>query len=262
MRDKARDRHPIKVSPLIHKPALRLLPAVSDSVRMLLVGSQMENRLLAALPDPTRSALIARAECVALAQKEVVVERGAMLSDVYFPLSGILSLVVRMTDAAAVEIATVGNEGFVGAAAYLGAARSPAEVVVQIPGEALKVPLDALPREADRLLERYIAALMMQMSQSTACNYLHSVGQRLCRWLLMMHDGVESDELELTQEFLAQMLAVRRPTVSEVAGVLQESAIIEYHRGRIRILDRARLEAGACECYRIVRAELDRVFAA
>ena len=111
MRDKARDRHPIKVSPLIHKPALRLLPAVSDSVRMLLFGSQMENRLLAALPDPTRSALIARAECVALAQREVVVERGAMLSDLYFPLSGILSLVVRMTDAAAVEIATVGTRG-------------------------------------------------------------------------------------------------------------------------------------------------------
>jgi CRP-like cAMP-binding protein len=98
------------------------------------------------------------------------------------------------------------------------------------------------------------------MSQSTACNYLHSVGQRLCRWLLLMHDGVDRDELELTQEFLAQMLAVRRPTVSEVAGVLQEAGIIEYHRGRIRILDRARLEEGACECYRIVRAELDGVF--
>lgn len=200
----------------------------------------MENRLLAALPDPTRSALIARADRIALAQKVVVVERGASVSELYFPLSGMLSMVVRMADTAAVEVATVGNEGFVGAAAYLGAERSPAEVVVQIPGEAL----------------------MTQMSQSTACNYLHSVGQRLCRWLLMTHDGVEGDELELTQEFLAQMLAVRRPTVSEVAGVLQEAGIIEYHRGRIRILDRARLEQGACECYGIVRAELDRVFAA
>lgn len=220
----------------------------------------MENRLLAALPGPTRSALVGRAERIALAQKEVVVERGASVGEVYFPLNGLLSLVVRVNDAAAVEVATVGNEGFVGAAAYLGGARSSAEVVVQIPGEALKVPLDALPAEADPLLERYIAALMTQMSQATACNYLHSVGQRLCRWLLMMHDGVESDELDLTQEFLAQMLAVRRPTVSEVAGVLQESRIIEYHRGRIRILDRARLQAGACECYGIVRAELDRVF--
>jgi CRP-like cAMP-binding protein len=220
----------------------------------------MENRLLAALPDATRAALVGCAERIALAQKEVVVERGASLSELYFPLSGLLSMVVRVNDAAAVEVATVGKEGFVGAAAYLGGARSSAEVVVQIPGEALKVPLDALPGEADRLLERYIAALMTQMSQSTACNYLHSVGQRLCRWLLLMHDGVDRDELELTQEFLAQMLAVRRPTVSEVAGVLQEAGIIEYHRGRIRILDRARLEEGACECYRIVRAELDGVF--
>lgn len=220
----------------------------------------MENRLLAAVPDPARSVLVGRAERVALAQKSVVVQHGAAVSELYFPLSGLLSMVVRMSDAAAVEVATVGNEGFVGAAAYLGAARSPAEVIVQIPGEALRLPVEALPSEADRLLERYIAALMTQMSQSTACNYLHSVGQRLCRWLLMTHDGVEGDELELTQEFLAQMLAVRRPTVSEVACVLQDSGIIEYHRGRIRILDRARLEQGACECYRIVRTELDRVF--
>jgi CRP-like cAMP-binding protein len=220
----------------------------------------MENRLLAALPEPTRAALVGRAERIALAQKDVVVQRGAMVSEVYFPLSGLLSLVVRVSEAAAVEVATVGNEGFVGAAGYLGAGHSSTEVVVQIPGEALKVPLEALPREADGLLARYIAALMTQMSQSTACNYLHSVAQRLSRWLLMTHDGVEGDELELTQEFLAQMLAVRRPTVSEVACVLQDAGIIEYHRGRIRILDRSRLEEGACECYRIVRSELDRVF--
>ena len=220
----------------------------------------MENRLLAALPEPSRSALIGRAERIALAQKAVLIERRAPVSRLYFPLSGLLSLVVRMSDAAAVEVAIVGTEGFVGVAAYLGGARSPAEVVVQIPGEALSIPVEAIPSEAEGLLERYIAALMMQMSQSTACNYLHSVGQRLCRWLLMTHDGVEGDELELTQEFLAQMLAVRRPTVSEVACVLQDAGIIEYHRGRIRIRDRARLEQGACECYGIVRAELDRVF--
>ena len=221
----------------------------------------MENRLLAALPDPARSALMDRAERIALAQKAVLLERGAPVSYLYFPLSGLLSMVVRVTDTAAVEVATVGNEGFVGAPAYLGAERSSTEVVVQIPGEALQVPVEALPAEAGGLLGRYIAALMTQMSQSTACNYLHSVGQRLCRWLLMTHDGVEGDELELTQEFLAQMLAVRRPTVSEVAGVLQGAGIIEYHRGLIRILDRARLEHDACECYGIVRAELDRVFA-
>jgi CRP-like cAMP-binding protein len=228
---------------------------------MLLLGSQMENRLLAALPDPTRTALIGRAERITLEQKAVLVERGAAVSELYFPLSGLLSIVVRVNDSAAVEVATAGNEGFVGAPAYLGAALSSTEVVVQIPGDALQVPLDALPGEAGPLLERYIAALMTQMSQSTACNYLHSVGQRLCRWLLATHDRVKGDELELTQEFLAQMLAVRRPTVSEVAGVLQEAGIIEYRRGRIRILDRARLEQGACECYGIVRAELDRVFA-
>jgi CRP-like cAMP-binding protein len=227
----------------------------------LLPFGQMKNRLLAALPDSARSALIGRAQRIALAQKAVLVERGALMSDLYFPLSGLLSMVVRVTESAAVEVATVGNEGFVGAPAFLGAERSATEVVVQIPGEALQVPVDAVSAQAGRLLERYIAALMTQMSQSTACNYLHSVGQRLCRWLLATHDRVEGDELELTQEFLAQMLAVRRPTVSEVAGVLQEAGIIEYHRGRIRILDRARLEQGACECYGIVRAELDRVFA-
>ena len=220
----------------------------------------MENRLLAALPEPARSALMSRAERIALVQKVVLVERGAAVSQLYFPLSGLLSIVVRVNDSAAVEVATVGNEGFVGAPAYLGAGRSSTEVVVQIPGDALQVPLDAVPGDADPLLERYIAALMTQMSQCTACNYLHSVGQRLCRWLLATHDRVEGDELELTQEFLAQMLAVRRPTVSEVACVLQEAGIIEYHRGRIRVLDRARLEQGACECYGIVRAALDRVF--
>lgn len=227
---------------------------------MLLLAGQMENRLLAALPDPARSALFGRAERIALAHKTVLVARNAPVSQLYFPLSGLLSMVVRVADTAAVEVATVGNEGFVGAPAYLGAQRSPTEVVVQIPGEALQVPLEALPAEAGPVLERYIAALMTQMSQSTACNYLHSVGQRLCRWLLMTHDGVQGDELELTQEFLAQMLAVRRPTVTEVACVLQDAGIIEYHRGRIRIVDRARLEQGACECYRIVRAALDRVF--
>jgi hypothetical protein len=141
---------------------------------LLLPFGEMENRLLAALPDSARSALIGRAQRIALAQKAVLVERGALMSELYFPLSGLLSMVVRVTESAAVEVAAVGNEGFVGAPAFLGAERSATEVVVQIPGEALQVPVDAVSAQAGRLLERYIAALMTQMSQSTACNYLHA----------------------------------------------------------------------------------------
>lgn len=237
------------------------LAARQASVQLLLVMGHMENRLLSALPEPVRSALIGRGERIVLAQKDVLIERGATVSELYFPLGGLLSVLVPLSDSAGVEVATVGNEGFAGTSAYLGQRTSPAEVVAQIAGAGLRVPVEAVPPQADALLRRYIAALMAQMSQCTACNYQHSVGQRMCRWLLATHDRVEGDELELTQEFLAQMLAVRRPTVSEVASVLQESGLIEYHRGRIRILDRARLEEGACECYRIVRAQLDEVFA-
>ena len=166
------------------------------------------------------------------------------MSELYFPLSGLLSMVVRVTESAAVEVAAVGNEGFVGAPAFLGAERSATEVVVQIPGEALQVPVDAVSAQAGRLLERYIAALMTQMSQSTACNYLPRSDNACAAGSSPRTTASKADELELTQEFLAQMLAVRRPTVSEVAGVLQEAGIIEYHRGRIRILDRASRAGG------------------
>lgn len=164
------------------------------------------------------------------------------------------------------EVGTVGNEGIVGVPVFLGAERSPARSFCQVAGQAMKMRVDAFKRslqecpELNEVVRRYVQATINQFSQSTACNHAHSVQQRMCRWLLMTHDRVGADEFHLTQEFLAQMLGVRRPSVTVAAGILQKAGLISYQRGRIRIADRAGLEAGACECYEVVRQEFDRLF--
>lgn len=226
---------------------------------------QGENRLLACLGREDRDALTDGAEKIPLGIRAMLYKPDESIRHVYFPLSGVLSLVIRMQDRVAVEVATVGNEGFVGTPVFLGADRSPTEAFAQVPGESLRVPVESFRTAMQRpdvndLLRRHTQALMNSISQSTACNHLHSVQERMCRWLLMTHDRVGGDELHLTQEFLSQMLGVRRPSVTVVAGVLQQAKLIEYRRGRITVLDRDGLEEGSCECYEVVRNEFERLF--
>jgi CRP-like cAMP-binding protein len=184
---------------------------------------------------------------------------------VYFPNSGIISLVNLTEDGGTVEAATVGKEGMVGLPLLLGTDRMIGQAITQIVGDALRMKADVFKQEVTpasllySLLLRYTQALMNLISQSVACNCLHSVEDRCCRWLLLCQDRVESDEFPLTQEFLAQMLGVRRASVSVVAATLQKAGLIRYRRGKITILDRLGLEAASCECYQIVKQELDRL---
>ncbi|MEP0776537.1 Crp/Fnr family transcriptional regulator [Microcoleus sp. ZQ-A2] len=184
---------------------------------------------------------------------------------VYFPNSGIISLVNLTEDGGTVEAATVGNEGMVGLPLLLGTDRMIGQAITQIVGDALRMKADVFKQEVTpatllySLLLRYTQALMNLISQSVACNCLHSVEERCCRWLLLCQDRVESGEFPLTQEFLAQMLGVRRASVSVVAATLQKAGLIRYRRGKITILDRLGLEAASCECYQIVKQELDRL---
>jgi CRP-like cAMP-binding protein len=225
----------------------------------------MENRLLALLgPDRARSLPLERCP---LQLKQVLYEAHAPIAHVYFPLAGIISFVVTMTDGAVAEVATVGREGIVGTPVFLGAESASSKAFVQVPGEALRMPAESFRAALEenallrRIVGRYTQALIAQISQGTACNRLHSVEERLCRWLLMTHDRVAGDEIPLTQEFLAEMLAVRRPTVTVIAGMLQRAGMIEYARGRIRIVQREALEQASCECYVAVRREFDRLLA-
>lgn len=222
-----------------------------------------ENALLAALPPGERDRL--PTERVSLGIKHVVYEPNGPIEHVYFPLTGVMSLVIVMSDGLAVEAATVGNEGMVGLAVFLGAETSPHRAFSQIPGEALRATAEDFRAEVarggalDAVMRRYNQALVNQMSYSVACNRLHSVEERMCRWLLMTHDRVGADRFPLTQEFLAQMLGVRRPSVTVTAGVLQKAGFIAYTRGNVVILNRPGLEESSCECYRVVRDEFARL---
>ena len=224
-----------------------------------------QNRLLSALSRELQLRLIPRTEKVSLPVRLLLYEPETPIGNVYFPLSGVVSLVLPLRDGTSVEIGTVGNEGLVGTPLFLGVDRSPTRAFVQVAGQSLKMRADAFRRsvqefpELAELVRRYTQGLFNQVSQTTACNHVHSVRQRMCRWLLMTHDRVGADEFQLTQEFLAQMLGVRRPSVTVAAGELQDAGLISYRRGRIRIVNRAQLEAGSCECYDTVRGELDRL---
>ena len=193
--------------------------------------------------------------------------QGREITNVYFPVGGMISLVVKMTDAADVEVMTVGSEGVIGIPVILGVTFSSMEALCQVPGRALKIPaavlLEEIRRTAslNRLLLRYADAIMVQVAQHAACNRSHSTEQRCARWLLMTHDRVEGDEFPLTQQFLAQMLGVRRATVTDIAGALHKARLIDYRRGRIRIVDRRGLEGAACECYDVVRRIMKSVTA-
>ena len=225
----------------------------------------IKNRLLSALPREEYERLLPHLETVSLRFNQIIYAPNEPIEHVYFPNSGIISLVNLTEDGGTVEAATVGNEGMVGIPVLLGADRIVGQAVSQIVGDALRMKADVFKREVTpssslyNLLLRYTLALLNLISQSVACNRRHSVEERCCRWLLLCHDRVQSDQFYITQEFLSQMLGVRRSSVSVVAAILQKAGLIRYHRGKMTLLDRKGLEAVSCECYRIVKDEFDRL---
>ena len=224
-----------------------------------------QNRLLAALPGPVYERLRAHLEPVALPLGLVVFESGSKLRHLYFPSSGIVSLLYAMENGASTEIAVIGNEGAVGIALFMGGESTPGRAVVQSAGHGFRLNARALKTEFDlggplqQLLLRYTQALIAQMTQTAVCNRHHSVDQQLCRWLLLSLDRLPSNQLSMTQELIANMLGVRREGVTEAAGKLQAAGLINYSRGHITVLDRPKLEKRVCECYAVVKKEMDRL---
>jgi CRP-like cAMP-binding protein len=226
---------------------------------------KVKNRLLAALSVEEYERLRPHLEQVSFALGEVLYESGEHLEHVYFPTTSIVSLLYMMENGSSAEMGLAGNEGVVGIALFMGGGTMPNRAVVQSAGGAMRIKAKALQDEFarrgqfQRLLLRYTQALITQISQTAVCNRLHSVEQQLCRWLLLSHDRVQADELVMTQELIANMLGVRRGGVTIAAGRLQDLGAIGYVRGHIKILDRQKLEATVCECYRVVKDEFDRL---
>jgi CRP-like cAMP-binding protein len=217
------------------------------------------NRLLAALPTPDYSLLHAHLKEVALEQGHVLQDQGQRIQYVYFPLSGMISLLSVMRDGKAVETTAFGRDGTVGASYGLGASHSYTRAVVQIEGRAARIAapqFQKMVKESERLRElivRYKELRLAQAQQSVACNALHGAEARLSRWLLQTSDIVGGNVVPLTQEYLSQMLGVRRTTVTAIARTLQRTGLIDYTRGRIEITDRDKLKKFSCECYEVLR---------
>ncbi len=195
----------------------------------------------------------------------VLYEPGDVLPYVYFPTEGIISLLYVMEDGASAEISVVGNEGLIGVSLLMGGESTSSRAVVQSAAGALRVSSARIKEEFDRngelrvLSLRYVQALITQMAQTAVCNRHHSVDQQLCRWLLLSLDRLPSNQLTMTQELIANMLGVRREGVTEAAGKLQKAGVICNNRGRITVMDRAKLEMLSCECYAVVKKETDRL---
>ncbi len=227
-----------------------------------------ENRLLAALPSDIYERILLHLETVTLKLRQVLYEAGDTIEHVYFPRNALISLVTKMRNGHSAEVGMVGSEGMVSTSAFMGGDTIPYQAIVQGSDGAMKMTVAALREEFNRggplqtLLLRYTQALHVQVSQTAACNRLHSLEERLARWLLMTHDRIRSDRLELTQEFLSTMLGVERSGVTLAAITLQDEMLIKYSRGRITVLDRAGLESASCECYGRVKIIFDELLKA
>ncbi len=222
--------------------------------------------MLAALPDEVYQRCAQQLALVDLPLRQPLFESDQPIRDVYFPLTAVASLVVPMRDGGVVEAATVGNEGVVGVPVFLGAHSLPMTAFAQIPGRALRIDAGAfreLLAETDgpfaTVLQRYSQTLFTQLAQNVACNRLHTVEQRSARWLLMTADRAGGPQFILTQEFLAQMLGVRRASVTQVAGRLAQTGSITSSRGVVTVLDRDQLQQASCECYQTIQNVLERM---
>ncbi len=230
-------------------------------------GVAFGNRLLDALSPPDRARLRPEVALEDFGMKQVLYRPGGRIDSLYFPVNAVVSILTTLRDDPAVEVATVGNEGMVGSHIVLGSETMSVRELcqVQVPGRMWRMDRGSFVRvlsEADPfrdVVQRYLQALFAQISQQVACNALHSVEERCCRWLLLTHDRVGSDTFPITHEFLSQMLGVRRASVSLAASTLQQAGLIDYRRGRLTVVDRHGLEDVACECYRVLRDEFDRL---
>lgn len=227
--------------------------------------SPKQNHLLAALTAADFERLAPQLELVQLALGQMLYDPGTQMRHAFFPTTSIVSLHYVTESGASAETAGVGNEGVVGIALFMGGDTTSSSAVVQTAGQAYRLDRHVLKEEFDKggalqhLLLRYTQALMTQMAQTATCNRHHSVEQQLCRWLLLTLDRLPDRELVMTQELVASMLGVRRESVTDAAGHLQSLGYIRYRRGHIGVLDRAGLQTAACECYGVVKKELDRL---
>lgn len=234
--------------------------------KLVQASNAARNLLLCALPPAELEHLLPYFQPVTFFLGQVVYEPGERIDYCYFPTDSVVSLLFTMQDGTTAEMGLVGNEGVLGVALFLGGESTCSRALVPIAGDALRLPAKLLQEEfahagpLQHLLLRYALTLITQISQTAVCNRLHSVEQRLCRWLLLCYDRKNRSELLMTQELIANMLGGRRESVTVAAGHLQDAGLIHYCRGHITILDRVGLESAACECYRIVEDESDRLF--
>lgn len=224
-----------------------------------------QNQILRALPAAERERLYPHLQRVPMPLGAVIYESGARLRHIYFPTDSIVSLLYVLKDGASAEIAVVGNDGAVGVSLFMGGESTPSRAVVQSAGSAFRLSRTRLKQEFERhgslltVLLRYTQSLITQMAQTAVCNRHHALDQQLCRWMLLSLDRLDSNELNMTQELIANMLGVRREGVTEAAGRLQKLGVIRYSRGKITVLDRPQLEKLSCECYAVVKKESDRL---
>ena len=239
--------------------------AVTNTLATSGKHSPRQHHLLAALPAADYERLLPDLELVPLPLGWAVYEADSKLGYVYFPTTSIVSLLYVMEDGSSAEIAVTGHDGLVGIALFMGGESTPSRAVVQSAGYGYRLKAVVLQKEfkqgghLQHLALRYTQALITQMAQTAVCNRHHSVEQQLCRWLLLSLDRLPSNELIMTQELIANMLGVRREGVTEAAGNLQKAGLIHYSRGHITVLDRPKLEKRVCECYAVVKREVDRL---
>ena len=240
--------------------------AITHSTRLLPDGTPLQNRLLAALPATDYARIQKHLRMNQAVTGRALQEHGAPVTDVYFPNGGVFSVTTQMRDGALVEVATVGREGMLGIGVFLGDRSGVGRTFQQVPDGAVPsmsvgrfVKESAAAGSFRDVVGLYAQANLLQIMQCTACNALHNATQRCCRWLLQTQDRVGAREFHLKQEFLAIMLGVQRPTVTVVMGALEDSGLIVSRYGRIRVLQRRKLEQASCECYEVIRAHFKRL---
>jgi CRP-like cAMP-binding protein len=222
-------------------------------------GRAIRNRILLAIPDEEFLVLRPLLEPVDMPQHKIFYDPGDKIEHAYFPNEGMVSLVVLVQDGRSVEVGISGSEGIVGAPLVFGFESVPMRAITQVPGTGLRIQSSALEETFGQtpnlrfLIDHYVMTQQLQVAQLAACNRLHDMDQRLARWLLMCQDRVDSANLPLTHEFIAQMLGAGRPTVTIAAGMLERAGLIANTRGSVKILNRKRLEDAACECYRVIQ---------
>jgi CRP-like cAMP-binding protein len=227
--------------------------------------SEYSNRILSALPQAESARLVPQLTRIDLPQGQTLLEANKRIRYAYFVEAGVASIVTTMKNGKSVEAGIVGIEGIVGIPLLLGSDRMLNRTFMQIPGRAMRISASILVKELERSrtlrlrLQHYLQAHLAQVSQTAACNRLHEVSQRLARWVLMCQDRTGSDQLKITHKSLGDMLGTPRPTVTTAAGVLLRAGLLEYSRGKVKILNRAGLERTSCECYRIIRRECERL---